>query len=112
SLSPDANARLRAHSWPGNVRELSHLIDRLVILGRAAQVEVDDLPVEIRSGAPPSAGASFTGEVLPIRELQRRYAHWALDQCGGKRGRAAERLGVDGKTLARWLDETGGEDAP
>jgi hypothetical protein len=43
--------------------------------------------------------------VVPFREVQRRYAAWALSQFGGQRGRTADRLGVDGKTLAKWLSE-------
>lgn len=41
--------------------------------------------------------------MIPVRELQRRYAAWALEQTGGHRGRTAERLGIDAKTLAKWL---------
>jgi two-component system, NtrC family, response regulator HydG len=46
----------------------------------------------------------FRGEILPIRELQRRYAAWALTQTGGHRARAAEKLGIDVKTLRGWLE--------
>ena len=46
------------------------------------------------------------GEILPIRVVQRRYAAWALSQCGGHRGHAAEKLGVDVKTLYNWLSES------
>ena len=44
-----------------------------------------------------------TGDVMPMIELQRRYARWALDQLGGHKTRTAERLDVDVKTLNRWL---------
>ena len=61
---------------------------------------------EIERGGPPNE-LEFRGGVLPFRELQHRYAMWALGQFAGHRGRTAERLGVDGKTLARWLSENG-----
>jgi hypothetical protein len=32
------------------------------------------------------------------------YAAWALGQTGGHRGQTAEKLGVDPKTLRKWLD--------
>ncbi len=41
--------------------------------------------------------------VLPIREVQRRYAAWALEKLGGHKARTADALGVDAKTLAKWL---------
>ncbi|MBL8951884.1 MAG: sigma-54-dependent Fis family transcriptional regulator, partial [Myxococcaceae bacterium] len=103
-LSPKAADALARHDWPGNVRELQHVIERLVVLGRHEEVEVDELPATVLaqsgSGAP-----TFGGDVLPVRELQRRYALWVLDRCGGHRGRTAELLGIDGKTLAKWLTE-------
>jgi DNA-binding NtrC family response regulator len=45
--------------------------------------------------------------VLPVREVQRRYASWALARMGGHTTRPAEALGVDAKTLAQWLTEPG-----
>ena len=41
--------------------------------------------------------------MIPIRDVQRRYASWALERFGGQKGRTADALGVDGKTLAKWL---------
>ena len=57
--------------------------------------------------------AALEGGVLPIREVQRRYAAWALERFGGHKTRTAEALGVDVKTLSKWLaaaqdDEAGG----
>ena len=39
-----------------------------------------------------------------MHELERRYAAWAVGQTGGHRGRAAEKLEIDPKTLRKWLD--------
>jgi two-component system response regulator HydG len=48
--------------------------------------------------------------VLPIREVQRRYAAWAYQQLDGRRMATAEKLGIDDKTLAKWLaDDKGPE---
>lgn len=103
-FSPEAVARLWAYRWPGNVRELAHTVERAVLLAQSAELTIADLPPAIVL-AKPEEEQAFTGEVLPIRELTRRYAAWALDQLGGHRGRTAERLGIDGKTLAKWLTE-------
>ena len=105
-LAPEVMQRLLDHSWPGNVRELQHALERLVLLGRSPEASLDELPPALREtqvvSRPP-----FTGEVMPIRELQRRYAAWALERLEGHRRRTAEALEVDGKTLAKWLEETG-----
>jgi two-component system, NtrC family, response regulator HydG len=101
-ISREALERLQGHSWPGNVRELQHVVERVVVLGRGEEVGVAELPPTVLE-EPRGDGLAFHGEVIPVREVQRRYAAWALDQLGGHRGRTAERLGVDAKTLAKWL---------
>jgi two-component system response regulator HydG len=99
----EALAVMGRHGWPGNVRELSHVLERLVLLGRRAEITAEDLPPAVRDPAAADP-LEFRGEILPIRELQRRYAAWALTQTGGHRARAAEKLGIDVKTLRGWLE--------
>jgi two-component system response regulator HydG len=107
TFSPAAMDALTSYAWPGNVRELAHAVERAVLLAPRGEIARDDLP-EAVSRAEAPRGLEFKGEVMPIRELQRLYAAWALAQLGGQRGRTAGRLGIDGKTLAKWLsDETG-----
>ena len=101
-LSREAMAGLVAYDRPGNVRELAHLLEKVVVLGRSPVVDYEDLPENIKRPGTTSSPA-FQGEILPIRELQRRYALWALGQLGGHRGKVAEKLGIDAKTLWNWL---------
>jgi two-component system, NtrC family, response regulator HydG len=106
-IAPDVAARLVDYPWPGNVRELAHAVERMVLLARSAEIALADLPqaiVAARAGSP-----GFGGAVVPVRELTRRYAVWALEQLGGHRTRTAERLGIDMKTLAKWLSEAEGD---
>jgi two-component system response regulator HydG len=102
-IGPDAMERLMDHAWPGNVRELAHAIERMVLLGRAPQAGAGDLPATITNAPPPDLPEVLEGGILPIREVQRRYAAWALERLGGRKARTAEALGVDVKTLAKWL---------
>jgi two-component system response regulator HydG len=100
-VSSPAMERLLAYAWPGNVRELGHLMEKVVLLGRSPLVAVEDLPPAVLQ--PAVATPEFAGMVIPIRDLQRRYAAWALAQLGGHKGKAAEQLGIDAKTLYKWL---------
>lgn len=100
-LAPDALAKVMAHSWPGNVRELEHVIERAVILARDASIGAADLPASL--GAPSTAPPDFGGEVVPMREMQRRYAHWAYERLGGRKVLTAETLALDFKTLSKLL---------
>jgi two-component system response regulator HydG len=111
-FSAEAMARLLEYAWPGNVRELGHVVERAVVLGRAAEVPVEALPAALQ--ARPKPAATFGDEVRPMREVQREYAAFALERFGGNKSRAAQALGVDVKTLAKWValdaKRTRGED--
>jgi two-component system response regulator HydG len=102
-FAPDSMAKLMDHPWPGNVRELAHAIERVVLLGRGPAVTVSDLPPNVTNAPPSGLPDAIGGPVLPIREVQRRYAAWALETLGGHKARTAEALDVDKKTLAKWL---------
>ncbi len=104
-FSAEAMRHLLAYDWPGNVRELAHVVERALVLALGSEVQLDELPPALQG--PGSALPSlFQGEILPIRVMQRRYAAWALAQCGGHRGQAADKLGVDVKTLYNWLSDS------
>jgi two-component system response regulator HydG len=101
SFSKAALERLLDHRWPGNVRELEHLVERVVLLGSSREVTAEELPRTIGQRA--ASAAAFQGEIVPLREMQRRYAAWAFDALGGRRMLTAEKLDVDIKTLGRLL---------
>jgi two-component system response regulator HydG len=93
--------RFANYRWPGNVRELKHVVERLVLLGTSAEVTENDLPPSMLEAE--SATPSFAGNVMPIRRMQALYAQWALEQYGGLKKKTAEALGVDIKTLSKYL---------
>jgi two-component system response regulator HydG len=101
-FSADALDAMLAYAWPGNVRELEHVIERVVLLGRTPEVTAADLPATLR-GRAAEAGPVFSDPVLPMREMQRRYAAWAYERLGGRKLLTAEKLGIDDKTLTSWL---------
>ncbi len=101
-FSTAATRALIEYRWPGNVRELEHAIGRAVLLARGPCIEPEDLPHWLTSG-PETKEADFGDEVIPVREMQRRYAAWALERLGGRKMITCDRLGIDSKTLAKWL---------
>ena len=102
-LSPEVMAELLEYGWPGNVRELQHAIARVVVLGRTADASASDLPPAVADKRPRRSAIEFGEEIIPVRDLQRRYASWALDRVGGRKTLACDKLGIDGKTLNKWL---------
>jgi two-component system response regulator HydG len=101
-FSTEALESMLAHRWPGNVRELEHVVERVVLLGREREVALADLPAQVRA-RPADASVAFSDPVLPMREVQRRYAVWAYERMGGRKLLTAEKLGIDDKTLTSWL---------
>jgi two-component system response regulator HydG len=114
-FTAEAAQRLVGYSWPGNVRELSNCIERAVALARFEELTVEDLPDKIRAYQPSHVvvASDDPTEVVPLEEVERRYVLRALDALGGNRTLAAQKLGVDRKTLYRKLKAwgAGGDDA-
>lgn len=102
-LAPAVLEVFQRYGWPGNVRELQHVVERGVLLGRGAELALEDLPRNLVDA--PGTGRDFEGGVVTMRALQRRYAAWALEQCEGHKRRTCEALDLDLKTLNRLLDE-------
>ncbi len=80
------------------------MTEKLVLLGRSGEISAADIADSI-SAVSAGDALEFRGEVKTIAEIERLYAAWALGQTGGHRGQTAEKLGVDPKTLRKWLEE-------
>jgi DNA-binding NtrC family response regulator len=109
-----AKKALLAYGWPGNVRELENVVERAVALVEGPLVRVDDLPplAPVRDRRPPEGEAAeqdpFTAALargLTLAELERDYIMKVVAAEGGNKTRAAQRLGLDRKTLYRKLEE-------
>ena len=78
-------------------------------VGGRRLVEADDLP---RTFKPSTDAAPSFDAIVSMREMQRRYAGWVLEQVDGIRAHAARRLGIDVKTLGRLLAPHDGSEEP
>ena len=127
-FSEPAIKYLNALDFPGNVRQLENLCHWLTVMAPAAQIEVEDLPPEIRAGAAtlPDQGwiaalereaeaRLARGETRIMDELTRQFEKTlilkALAQTGGRRIEAAQLLGIGRNTLTRKAQELGIDDA-
>jgi DNA-binding NtrC family response regulator len=102
-LSPAAIAALTAYDWPGNVRELEMVMGRAAVLVRGALIDAADLPLEVR----PRAAPRVLRADLTLAEMEREYILAVLERNLGHRGRTAEALGIDPKTLYNKLQAWG-----
>jgi len=114
AMSPEALRLLSGYSWPGNVRELENAIERAVAVAKGNVVLPSDLPPEVGGSAALGVpgGVSVTdGGIIADRptlgELERRYIQLVLGECSGNKKKAAEKLGIDRRTLYRALERSG-----
>lgn len=106
--------RLRNHSWPGNIRELKNLVQRLLILGVAPEIELEEL--EHALGTPTRRiNLHESNEVnwldLPLRDardtFERAYLEHHLKVSGGNVARLAKQTGMERTHLYRKLRALG-----
>ena len=95
-VAPAAREVLMAYAWPGNVRELRNVVERALIVCHGRRIELDDLPISLRSGpADPPASDSPIGPLKQLMEKTERNAITeALARSGNNRGKAADLLGI------------------
>jgi two-component system NtrC family response regulator len=121
TLHAETREILLAYEFPGNVRELKNVIERAVILATGRELEPELLPDRIRESprrkGPIKLGmveASGTGLALEFRPgtdtldgFERRLLEEALRMAGGKKGKAAEILGISRFALLRRVEKFG-----
>jgi transcriptional regulator with PAS, ATPase and Fis domain len=109
-LPPEVMLAMEQYSWPGNVRELQNILDRYWAMGELSPDLALAPAIREKSTGPLSetalpdslAGRSCSLEAARAEEEKRRILA-ALEQCGGKKGKSAEALGVTMRTLQRKL---------
>jgi two-component system nitrogen regulation response regulator GlnG len=113
---------LQAQDWPGNVRQLENVCHWLTVMAPSVNIEVTDLPTELKSESSAVTAQSWIsalereaesllnrGEVGIIEELTRQFEKAlivrALTHTGGRRIEAAHLLGLGRNTLTRKIQE-------
>ncbi|MFT6400200.1 MAG: transcriptional regulator with GAF, ATPase, and Fis domain [Bradymonadia bacterium] len=98
-FATDALIAMRKFSWPGNIRQLENHVKKSVILSERATIKASDLDL-------PGTGAQ---EILPLAEAkelwQSEYIRRVLEMNGGNRTKTARDLGVDPRTVFRFLEK-------
>ncbi len=113
-LDPEAEDLLVNFAWPGNVRQIENVLHRAAILADGGCIRAVDLPPEVSHVAPGSTHAVpvDAGEGS-LRERVRRFElaliRRAIDEAGGDRRIAAQRLGIGLSSLYRKLEEFSGD---
>ncbi|QJA06656.1 sigma-54-dependent Fis family transcriptional regulator [Thermosulfurimonas marina] len=104
ALSPEVLEAFLRYPWPGNVRELENTIERLVVFARKPVIGPEDLYF---AGFEDQAPDLTLEEDLPLEEVEKRHVLRVLRACGGNKTLAAQKLGIDRKTLREKLKRWG-----
>jgi len=109
SMSFAARRKLLDYDWPGNVRQLRNVVESMVVVDFDGVLDLDDLPDELAGSAKDVAdpGSGSLGALVgkPLSEIERLFIAETLQQTGGNREAAAERLGIGERTLYRKIKE-------
>ncbi len=107
AISDRAMQALVEYDWPGNVRELENAIERAVVLTENEVIKPSDLLYYGLSAEIPSR--SDAGERQRLVDIEKGHIAKTLKMFNGHKGKTAESLGIDRKTLRSKLKRYGME---
>jgi transcriptional regulator with GAF, ATPase, and Fis domain len=97
--SPAALMAIRKYPWPGNIRQLENRIKKALVLCDKTLLSAEDLDL----------GEEAQQPILPLEkakeEFQRKYVLEVLERNNGNRTQTARELGVDPRTIFRYLEK-------
>lgn len=100
--SPAALTAIRKYTWPGNIRQLENRVRKALVLCDSTLLRAEDLDL----------GEEATEPLMPLErakeEFQRAYVLKALERNNGNRTQTARDLGVDPRTIFRYLERDAG----
>jgi transcriptional regulator with GAF, ATPase, and Fis domain len=95
----EAICAMRAYYWPGNVRQLENRIKKAVIMTDRALLNANDLGIE----------TSHIRDVRPLAEAEEHfklgYIRDALERNNWNKAKTARDLGVDPRTIFRYIEK-------
>jgi transcriptional regulator with PAS, ATPase and Fis domain len=100
-----ARDRLGEYAWPGNLAELYQVLVQACRRASGEQVDVDDLPFQLRTVQPPPEQPLPLDDTLA--KVERRMIELALRLAQGNKTAAAELLAIWRPRLSRRLEQLG-----
>jgi DNA-binding NtrC family response regulator len=101
---------MKNFKWPGNVRQLQNIIEGASVFARGNQIDIENLPEEIRLGfAPEATNGIFDwieeqiseGRTLDevVGQIEKEMIMRLLKVAEGNQSKAAQMLGIKRGTL-------------
>ena len=99
-ISGEAMKYLMEYSYPGNIRELKNMIERMVILSTDKVIDVEDLPLEIKTvvGVGPLKDI-LEQEIYSLADVEKVVIAIALQKTRWNKQETSKLLGIGRTTL-------------
>ena len=97
-FTPNALIAMRKYGWPGNMRQLENRIKKALVLCDRTLIGPEDLDLF------PEALEPIMSLTQAREDFQRRYILEVLERNNGNRTKTARDLGVDPRTIFRYLE--------
>ncbi len=98
-FSNDCVLALLSYYWPGNVRQLENRVKKAVIMGDRALLNAEDLSIK----------ATDKRSILPLEQaaedFKKTYIREALELNNWNKAQTARDLGVDPRTIFRYIEK-------
>jgi two-component system response regulator HydG len=110
-LSQTALRLFMDHAWPGNVRELENAIEHAFVLCDEKEIDIFDLPVELRKAKYQPALVARTGESHHERghgrHLTKESLESLLSECNWNKAEVARRVGLSRTAIWKYMKKWG-----
>jgi two-component system response regulator HydG len=105
TISNDGVQELIKYSWPGNIRELKSIIQRFIVLSNKTVLDAEAVKTAIGMGDLSSQTAAITKIEIIENNLKKDELIKAITTCNGNKTQAAAELGINVRTLHRWVNK-------
>lgn len=112
-LTHDAAVTMMDYCWPGNIREFENAIEHAFVTCQSEQIDIFDLPLEIRKVELRRGICSPTQDEVQVNYFQKRPPITddifisVLKECNGNQSETSRRLGIDRTTVWRRMKKLG-----
>ncbi len=102
-LTPEMMDSFMEYSWPGNIRQLQNMVYQFLVLGKLDFLD----PKSLKQGGLTLEADSSRSLKAAVEDFEKTYIAKVLSSHGQKKGKVADTLGVDRKTLFRKMKRYG-----
>ena len=103
--------RLRRYPWPGNSRELKNLVQRMLILGGDAAIDLEEIETALGEQPARKESENVSNLDLPLRQarenFERDYLEYQLKMANGSVSKMARNVHMERTHLYRKLKSLG-----